>query len=149
MANDIKSGIGYIIPAAAVVGCFTTLLLGVFTSTQFVESYNTFWNITFTWHIHGFWCGPEYVGRYRVPNRRSPICTGNLIFLYFDRDAVQESNIFRPACYFSWRLNEPWKTMGSKGFKTKLEQAERLDSKGNHPPTKNILEILIQMQFSD
>ena len=28
MANDIKSGIGYIIPAAAVVGFFTTLLLG-------------------------------------------------------------------------------------------------------------------------
>ena len=28
MANDIKSGIGYIIPAAAVVGFFITLLLG-------------------------------------------------------------------------------------------------------------------------
>ena len=30
MANDMKSGIGFIIPAAGVVGFFTSLLLGEF-----------------------------------------------------------------------------------------------------------------------
>ncbi len=30
MANDMKSGVGFIIPAAGVVGFFTSLLLGEF-----------------------------------------------------------------------------------------------------------------------
>ncbi|GIT32054.1 MAG: hypothetical protein Ct9H300mP2_1330 [Candidatus Neomarinimicrobiota bacterium] len=139
MANDIKSGIGYIIPAAAVVGFFTTLLLGeyllsiviavagyfmvcihacngVFTPPN-LGNLIIFLDITFTWHIHGFgvvqnmWGGIEF-------QTEGPYLHGNLFF------SILTGMLFRNQTFFGQpllqrRLNEPRKTMGTKGFKTK------------------------------
>ena len=87
MANDIKSGVGYIIPAAGVVGFFTALFMGQpilsiiiaiagilvwFIYMLIMESSPPspsqlgnliifFWYFTYNRHLYCFWCGQKYV----------------------------------------------------------------------------------------
>ena len=83
MVNDMKSGIGFLIPAAGVVGFFTSLLMGEFLvsiiiavagiliwflymavmESQIPEHDYAVWHNVGHWYFYGIWCHTKYVGR--------------------------------------------------------------------------------------
>ena len=67
MNNDVKSGIGYIIPFGAIVGFFTALFLGEYLISIVIAIAGIlFWCPVISGSLHGFWCLSKYVGRGRI-----------------------------------------------------------------------------------
>ena len=90
MNNDVKSGVGYIIPFGAIVGFFTALFLGEFLISIVIAIAGIlvwflymvvmessppsnlgnliifFWCPVISGSLNGFWCFSKYVGRGRI-----------------------------------------------------------------------------------